>query len=262
MKRHEPRHKKNLFRLGETEDWYISVQPDKNHAHSPSLRMVVHDKRTQHKLAFVLLTTTRRSSSGSTTSALMGLYIDPKHRAQGLTRRILSLWLQWCMYVDPNMHPTTEIIRKPLLCCVLEHSLGFAVSAASVSSCLAVQLVVLRAMNATSTGTSGRIQLHSIPPQCLRGTFSVRDIQREGLQVHCSCRTCRANPPEQKEKEEPLDDLQPQPQLQQQHEERRRRIHLNARFERAEAWKTLPEDPILKTTLRPDQLRLILLGHL
>ncbi|GAX13816.1 hypothetical protein FisN_30Lh111 [Fistulifera solaris] len=250
MKKRHASKEKNLFHLGDTEHWHISVQPNRNSSHS--LRMIIHDKQTQHKLAFALLTTNRNRSS------LMGLYIDPKHRAQGLTRRILSLWLQWCIYADPTMHPQTEVIRKPLLCCVLEHALGFVVS--SSSSSLPVFLV-------QSNKDDQRIHLHSIPPQCLRGAFSARDIQREGLTVQCS--VCLRRNEEQQRKEGPEKEEQPeQKELVDQLDERkvqqprRRRIHLNARYERREPWKTLPDDPILQTALRPDQLRLILLGKL
>ncbi|GAX21908.1 hypothetical protein FisN_30Hh111 [Fistulifera solaris] len=245
MKKRLASKEKNLFHLGDTEHWHISVQPNRNSS-SHSLRMVIHDKKTQHKLAFVLLTTNRNRSS------LMGLYIDPKHRAQGWTRRILSLWLQWCMYADPKMHPQTEVIRKPLLCCVLEHSLGFVVSS---SSSLPVFLV--------QSNEDQRIHLHSIPPQCLRGAFSARDIQREGLAVHCSV-CLRRNEQQQPQESDKKEDQSVKDKVDEGEEQqpRRRRIHLNTRFERLEPWKTSPDDPILQTALRPDQLRLILLGKL
>ncbi len=88
------------------------------------------ERKAWKKLGYVLMINARDSpqqngsdGGGPPTSTLLGLFVDPVYRKQGLSKTFLAIWLYCCR--KARLQAQSGLIRKPLLALVLEHTFGF-----------------------------------------------------------------------------------------------------------------------------------------
>ena len=185
MKRVKPRGLPAYFIIGQmainsTSTWTVAVQP--NRKITSDLRILVLNE-TGVKVGYVLLSKSNAlqiEADGKVSmtrkeqaSSLMGAFLDPQYRNGGHAKRLLQIWLHLCDQI--NIPVQTEVIRKPLLNLVLEHSLGF------VSAGDGVALQVFPGHNASIT------KVYSSRHRSLMGVFSPWTVTSDHLEI-CSVR--------------------------------------------------------------------------
>jgi pentatricopeptide repeat protein len=101
----------------------VGVRPNRNPAKN-GIRLVFFENVpknetawVQHKLGYLLMQNTNKQSS------LLGMFLKPSGRGNGLAKYFLSVWIRFCL--EASIRPVTGMIRKPLLSLVLQHSFGF-----------------------------------------------------------------------------------------------------------------------------------------
>lgn len=153
-------------------DWTVAIQPNRN-TRSNGIKLIV--LRDSVRVAHLLLITTEPESGSNrdTTSSMMGLFINEACRKYGWTKHIIGLWLLLCS--DSGLRPRTEVIRKPLLSLVLQHSFGFT----PASDKTGINMDVFPPPN----GDTSTICVYS-STRCVEGAFAPRDIEREGLVIY------------------------------------------------------------------------------
>jgi len=111
-------------------------------------------------------------------ASLLGVHIDPSYRKSGNSKRMLGMWIDLCL--QAGLFPQTGILRKPLLCLVLQNTFGFQ----PVNPNEGIDVEILSRPDGDSHPLS-RIQLYS-PNKCLEGAFSPGNLKRQGIEL---CRT-------------------------------------------------------------------------
>ena len=101
----------------------VGVRPNRNPAKNGIQLLffenVLNNETTwvHNKLGYLLMQNTNKQSS------LLGMFLKPSGRGNGLAKYFLSVWIKFCL--DASIRPVTGIIRKPLLSLILQHSFGF-----------------------------------------------------------------------------------------------------------------------------------------
>jgi hypothetical protein len=103
------------------------------------------------------------------TSTMIGVYIRPDLRRLGLSKTILSIWLDLCQHA--GLTARTGVINKPLLALVLEHTFRFSPQAGGV-------------MIEVAPGSSnGKVALYAPSLKSMEGVFSSWDVKRENIEL-------------------------------------------------------------------------------
>ena len=110
----------------------------------------------------------------------MGVYLDPLYRQGGLSKVMIAIWLQLCS--KARAVPRTGVMNKPLLVLVLQHTFHF-VPEVTTSGNNGVNVEVSLVSSSGSASSSSAIGIYSSNIKCLQGVFSLRDIQREKIQL-------------------------------------------------------------------------------
>ncbi|GAX13817.1 hypothetical protein FisN_30Lh112 [Fistulifera solaris] len=152
----------------------LTAQP--NRQSYKDLRLILWStSHPRQKIGYMLLTTAESKDISTTTSSLMGVYLDPQYRQHGLSKQFIDGWIQLCR--KAQLVPRTEIIRKPLLCLVLQHSFGFVPDDSHVEG---VNIEIYPPQR--EDASTNQIRVYS-PTRCLEGIFSPWDVQREQLHL-------------------------------------------------------------------------------
>lgn len=146
--------------------WNIAIQPNKNPRRN-GCKLLVLNNNNNTKVAHVLLSAVPSAVNKSeTTSAMVGMHIAKEFRKLGYTRDILGVWLDICRVA--GVRPQTTILRKPLLCLVLQHHFNFS----SLDNGVDVEVY---------PGIDS-IKLYS-SKKSLGGVFSPSAVQQQGLEL-------------------------------------------------------------------------------
>ena len=170
-------------------NWTVAVQFHRHsRAHGLQLQILQNDTKVAHLILKTTAAVSEKKACNDAenrTSCLLGLFIDPKYRRHKWTRQILGLWIHLCN--EANLPPPqTDVMRKPLLCLVLQHQFQFRP--------ISREGVVLDIF----PGSSDKIRVYS-PNKCLDGVFSPRQKQdlellsmrpqgEEGRRIHWNAR--------------------------------------------------------------------------
>jgi hypothetical protein len=165
----------------------LTAQPNRQ-SHT-DLRLILWNTTNPHqqrqKVGYMLLTTAQSNdtltTTTTTTSSLMGVYLDPNYRQHGLSKQFISAWIQLCRRAQ--LVPRTEIIRKPLLCLVLQHSFGFVPFGADKNTeGVDIEVYPPQRDDDDNDACTNQIRVYS-STRCLEGIFSPWDVQREHLSL-------------------------------------------------------------------------------
>lgn len=109
-------------------------------------------------------------------STLLGAFIQPHLRKQGLSKLILAIWLSLCF--KAQLTPRTGVIHKPLLALVLQQSFGFVPETPTgggvdveISSCI------------DNVSESSTVYLYAPAVKSLLGSYSHWDLKREDIRI-------------------------------------------------------------------------------
>ncbi|GAX21909.1 hypothetical protein FisN_30Hh112 [Fistulifera solaris] len=150
----------------------LTAQPNRR-SHTDLRLILWSTSHPRQKIGYMLLTTTESKDTLTTTSSLMGVYLDPQYRQHGLSKLFINAWIQLCR--KAQLVPRTELIRKPLLCLVLQHSFGFVPDDTE-----GVDIEIYPPQR--EDASTNQIRVYS-PTRCLEGIFSPWDVQREQLHL-------------------------------------------------------------------------------
>jgi hypothetical protein len=126
-----------------------------------------HDKKPRKKAGFLLMVNRRNDN----TSTMIGVYIRPDLRRLGLSKTILSIWLDLCQ--QAGLTAKTGVINKPLLALVLEHTFGFSPQPGGVM----IEVVP------GSSSSNGKVALYAPSIKSMEGVFSSWDLKRENIEL-------------------------------------------------------------------------------
>uniref|UniRef100_A0A7S1Y3U6 Uncharacterized protein n=1 Tax=Grammatophora oceanica TaxID=210454 RepID=A0A7S1Y3U6_9STRA len=130
------------------------------------------------RIGFLLMINSwKNDEKATTTSTLLGAYIDPSRRKGGLAKVLLGIWMSICMDAG-DIHLRTVVMRKPLLCLVLQHTFGFQPEANG-----GVEVEISRRGGRKDTDHGhDEILLYAPNSKTLQGgLFSARDLSRQGI---------------------------------------------------------------------------------
>jgi hypothetical protein len=129
------------------------------------------DQRPRQKAGYLLMTNSRTDS----TSTMIGVFIRPDLRRMGLSKTILSIWLDLCQRA--GLVARTGVINKPLLALVLQHTFGFAPRPGGV-------VVEVAPGGSGSSSNNGRmVALYAPSLKSMVGAFSNSDLKRESIEL-------------------------------------------------------------------------------
>lgn len=75
--------------------------------------------QTRTKLGYLLM----QNNAEDRTSSLLGMYLTPGKRGQGIAKLCIAIWIRYCL--KASSVPMTGVIQKPLLALILQHTFGF-----------------------------------------------------------------------------------------------------------------------------------------
>jgi pentatricopeptide repeat protein len=129
----------------------------------------VNNKKSQNrrKVGYLLM---RNSNSAQPTSSLLGMFLHPTDRGQGLAKCCLAIWIWLCL--QGSILPVTNIIRKPLLALILQHTFQFVPKPSNDGNDNGVLVELYR-----DPDDDDRVILYSSSLKSLSGAFSSRDLK-------------------------------------------------------------------------------------
>jgi pentatricopeptide repeat protein len=119
--------KESFFLLGRYEPMNITigVNPHRN-ARKNGMQLLFFQNLvdrdedwTRKKIGYLLM----QNSVEERSSSLLGVYLKPGQRGQGIAKLCIAVWIWFCL--KANIVPATGIIQKPLLALILQHTFDF-----------------------------------------------------------------------------------------------------------------------------------------
>ncbi|KAG7346169.1 PPR: pentatricopeptide repeat domain containing protein [Nitzschia inconspicua] len=180
----------------------VGVRPNRNPAQNGIKLMFYEDipnddptgkKRRLRKVGYLLM---KNSISPEPTSSLLGMFLDPTDRGQGMAKSCLAIWVLLCL--QGNLIPVTGIIRKPLLALILQHTFQFVPISTKDSNGVLAELC-------RDPFDDRSVVLYSAALKSLEGAFSNRDLKQQNIKLSSEKPTkpgrlvkiiCPLNPPE------------------------------------------------------------------
>jgi hypothetical protein len=127
----------------------------------------VNTSKTRRRVGYLLM---RNSNSAQPTSSLLGMFLNPTDRGQGLAKCCLAIWIWLCL--QGSIMPVTNIIRKPLLALILQHTFQFVPKPSKDGNDNGVLVELYR-----DSDHDDRVILYSSCLKSLSGAFSSRDLK-------------------------------------------------------------------------------------
>jgi len=167
-----------FWKLGNYKQFIIALRPNRNPAQNgmklilldpvgdnstecPNDSAVKNKDSQTRKVGYLLMQNTFDAST------LLGVFVDPSYRKNGLSKIFLALWMQLCL--EAGLLPLTGVMNKPLICLTLQHTFQYN---PMPNRGVSVQL---------SRGSNGEIVIYSPTKKSIAGAFSPSEIKREGL---------------------------------------------------------------------------------
>lgn len=170
--------KQAFWKIGNYRDFVVALRPNRNPSQN-GIKLILLEPvrkeavacskneatedidRPNKKIGYLLMQNT------ADVSTLLGIFVDPLYRKNGLSKIFLAVWMQLCL--EAGLLPFTGVMNKPLICLTLQHTFQYRP--------MPNQGVMVH----LSRGSNGEIVLYSPTKKSIAGAFSPSDVKREGL---------------------------------------------------------------------------------
>ena len=169
----------------ESDDVIVGAQPHRNPKANGISLVFMDASNATDKLGFMLLRHSLGSKGADDNkggsqipmfSALIGMFVDEKHRGKGLSSTFVAIWLQLCL--DLGVYPRAEVMKKPLISAALA-KFGFKPLKGGVP----VEIAPISAVSGQVIKWEATVAMYSPKHQSLDGIYRERDLRVQKLVV-------------------------------------------------------------------------------